>query len=335
MTPVINLMIEGRQVSGLIRAVIHSTNCYDADSFFLTLALGLPPLTNVSFWASIDAATIEITAVEGISTELLLVGVIDMVQLDPLRGTVTIEGRDLSARLIDSYWQQDFVNQTASEVVTTIALQCGLMPIVSNTTGIVGRYYNDGYTRLSLGQFSKFRSNWDVVVQLARDSGFDVFVSGRSIYFQPPSIGTSIPIFLRLADVKTLHISCTKALGDNPATRVQSWNSQEMAVYTNMPNPTAFDPNTSHPFLFTSANMTADQVDASAARLNSELTRLGTVLQFEMPWTADILPRSLILLSGTESELDTYYEVDSVEREFCATTGSIQRVRAVAVQNNS
>lgn len=334
MAPSVTLVIDGQPVSGLLRATVHSTNCYDADSFSFTLALGPPPLTAVPYWASVSAATVEIVVTTGSLSDVLMIGVVDVAHIDPLRGTVTVEGRDLSARLIDSYWRQDFVNQTASEVVTAIALQYGLVPVVTPTAGSVGRYYGDGYTKLSLGQFSKFRSNWDVVVQLARDNGFDAFVDGWNLHFQPASTQSAIPIPLSLADVSKLNIECIKTVPNNPVLCVQSWNSQDMVAYANTGQSSVATPGTSNPFLFTSANMTAEQVEASTVRLAAELRRLRIVVGIEVPWTPNISPRSVIILTGTNSDFDTTYLVDSIESHFCTTTGSIQRIRAISLEGD-
>ena len=86
-------------------------------------------------------------------SQTLITGMVDTIHVDPIHGTVGIDGRDMSASLIDSYRQQDFVNHTASEIVTSIAQSHGLQPVVTSTQGITGRYYNDGYTKLSIGQF--------------------------------------------------------------------------------------------------------------------------------------------------------------------------------------
>ncbi len=163
---------------GLLRASIATTNCFSADTYSLTFAIGGPE--NIAFWSTISSAYLEVTAVAssmlGPTYYNLISGMADTIHVDPIHRTVGVEGRDLSSSLVDSYRQQDFVNQSASEIVSTIAQYHGLKPVVTATSGTVGRYYGDGYTKLSLGQFSSLQSDWDLVVQLARQNNFDVFV---------------------------------------------------------------------------------------------------------------------------------------------------------------
>ena len=117
--------------------------------------------------------------------------------------------------MIDAYRQQDFVNQTASEVVSSIAQYHGLTPVVTATSGSVGRYYGDGFTRLSLGQFSRIRSDWDLVVELARENGFDVFVQGATLYFQPANPMNAMPVHLALQEVKTIRFQQALTITSN------------------------------------------------------------------------------------------------------------------------
>ncbi|HQT79640.1 MAG TPA: hypothetical protein PLD10_21570, partial [Rhodopila sp.] len=296
------VLVNGVPMAGLLQAAICSTNCYEADCFSLTFALGPPPLTDAGFWASISVAEVEIVATVAPApiTQTLLIGLIDTIRVNPIQATITIEGRDLSARLIDAYRQQDFANQTAAEIVSAVAQQHGLMPMVSTTGGMTGRYYGDGYTRLSLGQFSRLRSDWDVVVQLARENMCDVFVSGRSLYFQPVSLSGFIPIPLSITSVTTMHIERSLSLGVTPALRVQSWNSQDMAAYVNgglAPAGSMPGGDTAPAFLFTAANLTSAQVDGAASRINAELMRLGSILECDMPLDLTFSPRGIVFLT--------------------------------------
>jgi phage protein D len=265
----------------------------------------------------------------------MITGTIDTILVDPIQGTVAIEGRDLSSAMIDAYRQQDFVNQTASEVVSAIALHHGLTPVVTATSGSVGRYFGDGYTRLSLGQFSRLRSDWDVVVQLARENGFDVFVQGTVLFFQPSTTLTAAPVRLALQNVTTMRFERTLMVAPSATARVQSWNSQNMASYdsntlgSHPDDAEASAPQSAQPFLFPAANFTSQQVADSAGRYAAELRRLGTVLRAEMPWDLTLSPRTMIAVDGTSSVFDSIYLIDSIERHYSSTSGSTQTIRAI------
>jgi prophage tail gpP-like protein len=331
--------LNGNLIQGLLYASIVTSNCFSSDSYALTFAMGPSPLGDIAFWSTLSSAYIAVNVItsEEPTSRSLITGMIDTILVDPIQGTVSVEGRDLSSSMIDSYRQQDFVNQTASEVASAVALYHGLTPVVTATSGSVGRYYGDGYTRLSLGQFSRLRSDWDLVVQLARENGFDVFVQGTTLFFQPSKSTGAIPRHLAFHDVKTIRFEQTLAIAGNTTARVQSWNSQNMASYDT--NSSGGDADTSQastsasdqPFLFPASNFTSQQVTDSAERYAAELNRLAVVLHAEMPWDLTLSPRAIIFIDETDSTFDTTYQVDSIERHYSTTSGSTQTIRAIIV----
>ena len=202
----VEVSLNGEPLQGLLRASITSTNCFSADSYSLTFAMNAGGQEGIGFWSVVSEAFVEVRAVTsntyGPRYQRLITGMADSIHIDPVRSTVAVEGRDLSASMIDSYRQQDFVNQTASEIVATIASYHDLLPLVVPTFGNIGRYYADGYTKVSLGQFSQFRSDWDLVVQLARQNDYDIFVEDRSLYFQPSGTSFSVPLPVSLGSAQ-------------------------------------------------------------------------------------------------------------------------------------
>lgn len=328
----VSISINGNQIQDLLHASISTSNLFSADSFALTFAIGISAVGDLDFWSSVATAYVEVSASAhgDILAQVLITGMIDTILIDPLQGTVAIEGRDLSSSMIDSYRQQDFVNQTASGIVSTIAQYHGLGAAIVATSGSIGRYYGDGYTRLSLGQFSRVRSDWDLVVQLARENEFDVFVFGTTLFFQPASSSFAAPIPIASGDIQRMRVERALTITPNASARVQSWNSQYMASYdshsqqilANAGNP---------PFLFSSSNFTSQQVTDSASRYTAEIGRLATTLHLDMPWDFSLTPRLTILLCGTHSFLDRVYRIDSIDRHYSSKSGSTQSIRAVGI----
>ena len=336
----IEVSINGDPAFGLLRASIATTNCFSADTFSLTFAIGASPSEDVDFWSAISSAYVELTAAVSstysVAYQPLIAGMVDAIHVDAIHKTVGLEGRDLSSSMIDSYRQQDFVNQTASEIVATIAQYHGLGAIVTPTTGNIGRYYSDGYTKLSLGQFSRFQSDWDLVVQLARQNQFDVFVQGRTLYFQPASGSSIVPIAISLRDLRSARMERHLAIGQNIVAKVQSWNSQNMAAYDSNSSAAASSSSagldTAAPaFLFSGSNLTSQQVSDAAERYTAELRRLSTILHLNMPWDLSLSPRTTILITDTNSEFDTAYRIEDIERHFSSTQGCSQSVRAAQI----
>jgi hypothetical protein len=331
----IQVSVNGDQMPGLLRASVATTNCFSADTYSITFVMG--ESGNIAFWSTVSSAYLEVTAVissaYGPIYQSLITGMADTVHVDPIQGTVGVEGRDLSSSMIDSYRQQDFVNQTASEIVSSIAQYHNLQPVVTATSGDIGRYYSDGYTKLSLGQFSRLQSDWDLVVQLARQNDFDVFVEGELLYFQPSGLSASAPIPMSLQGVQSARVERNLSVNAATVARVQSWNSQNMAAYDSgssgvRPIENQGSSTANLPFLFSGANYTSQQVADSANRYTAELGRLSTVLNLDMPWDLSFSPRATILLNDTHSLFDTTYLIDSIERHYSPTSGSKQLVRA-------
>jgi phage protein D len=337
----LQITLNGSTIQGLLNASIVTSNCFSSDSYALTFAMGPPPLGDIIFWSSLGSTYVEVDVIKMYepTSQSLISGMIDSVAVDPIQGTVAIEGRDLSSSMIDAYRQQDFVNQTASEVVSTIAQYHGLTPVVTTTSPSVGRYYGDGYTRLSLGQFSRVRSDWDLVVELARENSFDVFVQGRTLFFQPSPSSATAAIHLAIRDVKTMQFRQALTIASNTPARVQSWNSQNLASYdTNNLSNDAAPPQTSQaasdqPFLFSASNFTSQQVADSAGRYSAELSRLSTVLHAEMLWDLTLSPGTMISIDETDSIFDTTYQIDSIERHYSTTFGSTQVIRAIIARS--
>ena len=338
----LQVTLDGVPIEGLLHASVVTSNCFSSDSYALTFAMGSSPLSDIAFWSSLLSGYVEIvpTSQSFALSQGLISGMIDTLLVDPIMRTVAVEGRDLSSKLIDSYRQQDFVNQTASEVVSSIALNHGLTPVVTPTMGQVGRYYGDGYTRLSLGQFSRVRSDWDLVVQLARENSFDVFVQGDALFFQPSTSWDGLPRHIALRDVKTMRFDQTLTMASSAAARVQSWNSQEMTSYAidsadyETDAGQISEASNSQPFLFSAANFTSQQVEDSAGRYAEELSRLATVVHIEMPWDLRLSPRTTLLIDETNSLFDAIYKIDSIERHYSSSSGSGQIIRGVLVQSS-
>jgi hypothetical protein len=335
----LHVVLNGNRIYGLLHASIATSNCFSSDTFALTFAMGPPPLSDMTFWSVLPSTYVEInvSTADGLTLQNLISGRIDTLLFDPIRTTVAIDGRDLSSLMIDAYRQQDFVNQTASEVVTAIALYHGFTPVVTETSGNVGRYYGDGYTRLSLGQFSRLRSDWDLLVQLARESSFDVFVRNATLFFQPSISANDVPVHIAFRDVKTMRFEQSLTIASNSTARVQSWNSQNMTSYdgnssggNSDASQTSSVPN-DKAFLFSASNFTSQQVTDSAGRYAAELSRLRTVLHIEMPWNLALSPRTIITIDETNSIFDTTYQIDSIERHYGTASGSTQTLRAVTI----
>ena len=185
--PRLKVIANGQIISGAMEAEVISNNYYAADRFRTSVALGIDPWAGASFWASEPDILMDVqfSLDGGASFVSLVQGVVDSVSIDPTLGLVRLDGRDLTSALIEARTQETFANRTSSEIASLLAQRHNLTPQVTSTTTPVGRYYQIEHDRITLNQFSRTTTEWDLLVYLARQEGFDVFVQGQTLCFQP------------------------------------------------------------------------------------------------------------------------------------------------------
>ena len=174
-------MLDGSFLPGLMEADISNNAHFGAARFRLRLAMNgytasqlLQPGLVLDVQMGVSGSPIS-----------LIQGEVDSFSIDVLNGSVSLEGRDLTARLLDARTQETFSNQTASEIAETLAARHGLASNVTATKTLAGRYYGNEHDRLTLGQFSRSTTEWDLLTFLAAREGYEVFVTGQTLNFMP------------------------------------------------------------------------------------------------------------------------------------------------------
>lgn len=345
--PRLRLLVGDLVVQGVKDAFVAANNHYAADRFTITIALGVDAVATAAFWstqnfflvdlqAGFAPATAPLGAMAWVS---LIQGAVDSVQIDVLRQTVQLQGRDLTAVFIESRIQQSFANQTASDIATTLAGNHNLQAVVTPTTTPVGRYYNSEHDRITLDQFSRATTEWNLLVWLAEREGFDVFVQGTTLYFQPPN-PASVPALTLSANPESgnanaLDIVMERALtlaGDISVT-VKSWNSRQGAAFTQTVTASgvsALGSQGARPqsYVFVRPNLTPDEALRYATAKLQELTLHERVVIVRLPGELTLTPRDMIAISGTGTAFDQLYFIDTIEREIRFDGGFTERIRA-------
>ena len=91
--------------------------------------------------------------------------------------------------MIEARVDETFSNRTSSEIAATFAGRHGLQAAVQQTSTPVGRYYQSEHDRLTIGQFAKATTEWDLLAFLAGREGFNLFMDGETLVFGPSSHG--------------------------------------------------------------------------------------------------------------------------------------------------
>jgi len=328
--PSLLIVANGVPLNGSYSAQVVSTNYLSADRFTAEVALGADPGFDATFWASETDITIDIrVSADGISApRSLLQGTVDLVTIEPLRGLVVIEGRDLTARLIQARTQEIFANRTSSEIATILAQRAGLTPVVTATATLVGRYFQDQHERVTLDQFSRTTTDWDLLVLLAKQEAFDVFVVASSLYFQPPVSNDLASIVLDVADLEALRLDRELTLAGPITLTVKSWNTAQQKVVTSSASNAVADGSTTiQSYVVVQPNLTNSQANQLAQLKLNELLVHERRVTARMAGELTIFPRFLVQLQGTGTAFDQVYTVDEVTRRISFAHGFSQTVR--------
>jgi hypothetical protein len=257
--------------------------------------------------------------------------------------------RDLSARFIENKTQEAFINQTSSQVAETLAarrLPEGT-PQITPTTTLVGRYYEADHVAGSLDQFARTTTEWDILIYLAQREGFDVFVEGTTLHFQPTTPPNTAPYIIRwqppspIPRLNVVSLRCERSdtIAKDLQVQVRSWNSQAgrgftktaRAAGTKRPSASgssAFGKGTvTQNYAIVKPNLSEDQAQQLANQMAIDLTRHERVCEVEMHGDLTLTPRHLVRLEGTSSSWDQLYLISEIRRSLSFHDGFRQSLR--------
>jgi hypothetical protein len=183
-------------IEGWLSWSVTSNSFYEADTFRVSFASSaLPKETDANWFSGQKELFVEIlagfpsdpTAPTEDELDSLIYGRVDEMDFNPLTGVLDLTGRDLTAVFIDSKITSQYVNKTSSEVVQTIvSLHTGLTAQATATKLKTGTYYERDQVQLQAS-----RSEWDLLTYLARQEGFVIYVSGKTVFFEPSPVDES------------------------------------------------------------------------------------------------------------------------------------------------
>ncbi len=335
--PLLLVLADGVPVQGALGAHVNATGTHSCDDFSVAVSLSADPARGAAFWANAATILLDVQVSIGSGFTSLVQGYVDSVSINPLRGEAQVSGRDRSAALIEARTQETFANRTASEIATLLAGRHGLSAQAQATTTPVGRYWQLEHDRITLDQFSRATTEWDLLVGLAEREGFDIWVSGSTLYFKPPQASASPGATLRPvatpngpANIESLRMERSLTLAGDLTVTVKSWNSR-MAQGFSQSASTASSPQGSQAarqFSFVLPNLTPDVALQIAQRRLDELSRHERVITAEMPGELLLGAHSPVALEGTDTAFDQTYRIDELARGIDARHGFRQTVRA-------
>lgn len=323
--PQLDVLVNGASLAGAISADVTSNSHYAADRFRAQIALGAGP---ASVWTQSDMLVEIRMGLDG-SWSSLVTGAVDRLDIDPVRGLVELEGRDLTAGLIEARTQETFANQTSSEIAELLAQRHGLTASVFPTGTPVGRYYQNEHDRITLNQFSRATTEWDLLVFLAQHEGFNVWISGTMLNFQPQAASALGAAGLTPSGCIDLRLQRSLTLARDIEVVVKSWNTRQQAAFTQTARSTGRGSlGKAQRYVYVRPNLTPQDALQLAQRILGDLTRHERVILATVPGELVLTPRSLLQLSGTETDFDQMYYVAEIDRRLSVDRGFIQMIRA-------
>ncbi len=324
--------LNGEAVANAVSARVASNNHYAADRFSLVVALGETPAAT---WMSADRMMVEIGVGLDLASTSLVQGEVDQVELDAVRRLVFLTGRDLTARLIEARTQESFSNRTASEIATLLAGRRGLTADIARTTTPVGRYWQLQRDRITLDQFSRATTEWDLLVTLAGLEGFDAWVAGTTLHFRPREQADAGATVLRASDgpggqanVTGLRLERALTLARDIEVVVKSWNARQQQSFLRRARRGGASSDQIQRYVLVVPNLTPDEALKLAQRKLAELTRHERVVVADMPGELAMAPRQRLRIEATHTDFDQEYWIDEVDRTLHTTRGFTQTVRA-------
>lgn len=349
--PRLQILLNGAAMQGVTGASWEPNNQFEAATF--TIEGNVEPVyaMNAAWWLNQGKVTVQIQVGYDpgngiIPWQTVLTGVVDQGQISLDDRTIRVTGRDLVAQLIDTKTAQAYQNNTASEIVTLLAQNAGLQitdgqgnSTVTHTTTLVGTYYQIDHNRMALGGFHSDITQWDLLKYLAQQEGFDLFVSGTALYFQPPATtADAYNIFWTLdqdgipvSNVIGLSLEHSLTLAKGVSVTVKSWNSKlakPIIATTADPDYKTSPGQGTQDYVFYVPNLTLQGAIDIANQRYADITRHLRTIEFEIPGDTVLTPRNLIVLNGTGTAFDQSYYPDRISCSLSQGGGFNMRVTA-------
>ncbi len=329
--PRLRVLANGVSLTRATEASVVSAGAFSADFFRVRAALA----GDAADWATLTGVAIDVQmALDPFGGFTSVVqGSTDAIGIDPIAGTLTLEGRDYAAQLIEARTQETFANRTSSEIAVILAGRHNLAAQVQATTTPVGRYWELEHDSLTLNAGTRATTEWDLLATLAGWEGFDLWVAGTTLYFRPPDTTKLAPVLSAVAtptgpaDFVALRLERALSFAGDISVTVKSWHSR---AGTGTVQTAATDRGAAavQNYMFVVPNLTPDAALLLAQRRLAELAAHEMLLRAEMPGELSLAPRAFFQLVGTDTLFDRVWLVDEVERRMSVREGFSQTLRA-------
>ena len=326
--PQLSVTLNGQTALPCFEAEITNVSHFTADTFSASFALqGMPSNLGASYWSDSSNDQIQISiGLQDATPVPYILGQVDNVDIDQIKQIMTLTGRDLSAPLIDTKTTEKYQNLTSSDIANKIAAFHGMQTNIAVTTTKVGTYYVEDQVQLT-----REESEWDLLIYLAQHEGFDLWVSGNTLNFQPSlDLDTITPYQLVYSDAGTggggkfsncvgLKMVRSQTLAKDVIVNVRTWNQINAKTYTAQAKRTQASKGQrsggqAQIYDFTVPNLDKEGALNYAEQKAEEITRHERIITAELAGDNALSMRMPIQLAGTGTSFDQKYYPDTITR---------------------
>ncbi len=328
-------------------------NYYQPDSFRVQMPLyNAADKINIEYWLGQDAILVEVFV--GFPSDPINYGIADLQSLvlggvndlnvkifDGGGGFVVFNGFDLSKKFQDNKIVEKFQNQTSSQIAITLANRRGLTPVVTATTTHAGTYYTQNSVQLGTQV-----TEWDLLTFLAQQEGFQVFVRGTSLYFQPRPVQAPNPYLISIqtpengrnptGNISRLNVSRNLNYARDVIVNVSSMNANSgriTATARGKPNKRlvasrAESIGQAQTFDYFIPGLSQQQALTRAQNILNDISQHERLIEVGLPGDNILRKDSIIKLQGVCPAADQIYYPDTIRREIGGNGSYIMDVRA-------
>jgi phage protein D len=227
----------------------------------------------------------------------------------------------MTSELIDTKTSEKFQNQTAAQIVQTIAGRHGFTSDVDATGALDGTYFEVDHARLNNA------TEWDLLSELADIYGYNVWMDGTTLHFKSADasntgvymiqwVPAKPPLAFAQANVARLRFNRNNMIsGKNTRVSVRSWNQKLKQKFTGQA--TATRPNAAGTlnYVYNEPGLTQDQVNTRAKEKLKGIIQNEMTLSASLPADNILKARVLVQVSGTGTAYDQTYWPVSVSRK--------------------
>lgn len=351
--PRVKILVDGIPLPGIEKISVTQTNNFTADNFSAAQMLYADQIYGLSWW---DQRTdimcdIQIAPIDGGAFTSIFTGIHEREDIDIDAGTVSMQGRDLSSRFIDSKTQTAFPNMTSSQIVQQLAANHQMTANVDATTTPASRYFADDHMLNTNGEFSRTQTEWDLIVSLAKYEGYNVWVSGTTLNFKtsidddpnpdiwivnaPPITFQNGAALIGSSNAIDLKLTRNRTLARDIRVEVRSWHAGNGKGFLKVSTASGTHasgskqaPEKPQVYQFTKPNLTEDQAQKLADNLRASITKQERVIEWSEPGDITLTPRTAVRLTGTNSSYDGRYFIESISHSLSVGEGWMMHVRA-------